>query len=110
MTGPMNVVTASVRAWTEPAPPARRPRATATNKRKADRSGWGPLRDLLVLDCETTTDPTQALTFGVWRHCTADRDGQTDRGAAPARPARPDRGQDRSPPCWRTITKKKHSA
>jgi len=76
MTGPMNVVTASVRAWTEPAPPARRPRATATNKRKADRSGRGPLRDLLVLDCETTTDPTQALTFGVWRHCTADRDGQ----------------------------------
>jgi hypothetical protein len=76
MTGPMNVVIASVRAWTEPAPPARRPRATATNKRKADRSGRGPLRDLLVLDCETTTDPTQALTFGVWRHCTADRDGQ----------------------------------
>ncbi len=76
MTGPMNVVTASLRAWTEPARPAGRPRTTATNKKKADRSGRGSLRDLLVLDCETTTDPTQALTFGVWRHCTVDHDGQ----------------------------------
>jgi len=64
MTGPVNVVTASVRAWTEPARAAGRCQATAKTK-KAEQDNPGPLRDLLVLDCETTTDPTQALTFGV---------------------------------------------
>lgn len=55
-------VATAVRAWTTPTtPPTARSRRP---QRIASLPG-----QLLVFDCETTTDPAQALTFGAWRQC-----------------------------------------
>ena len=55
--------------------PGRRPKTGATRKsRKSQKSGTRPrwLRIVVVLDVETTTDPTQRFTFGSYRLYTWD--------------------------------------
>jgi hypothetical protein len=57
-------------------------KSTKTARRgRSRRAGWMPPpgeREVLIFDCETSTDTTQALTFGVWRLCreVVDSDGQ----------------------------------
>jgi len=67
------IVTADFRAWTEPDRPAKK----RVNKRQ--QLPVQPVRNILVIDTETTTDPTQALTFGGWIHGRVETDGTVTR-------------------------------
>lgn len=68
---PGRYVSAAFRAWTEPENHRTRPNP----KRRPVK----PITRILVIDTETTTDPTQALTFGCWLHCTVDGSGTITR-------------------------------
>lgn len=74
----------AVRAWTEPAEPATRhrkgrkraprPAAGSTGARREPAGGrWRG--SVVILDTETTTDPTQRLTFGAYRYGRWRQDG-----------------------------------
>lgn len=52
----------AVRAYSQTSKPSR---SGSSNSRRHDRC-------FLILDTETTVDPTQRLLFGVWRYCRAD--------------------------------------
>jgi len=67
------IVTADFRAWTEPDNPAKK------RINKFQLLPVQPVRNILVIDTETTTDPTQALTFGGWIHGRVETDGTVTR-------------------------------
>jgi len=67
------IVTADFRAWTEPDNPAKK------RINKPQLLPVQPVRNILVIDTETTTDPTQALTFGGWIHGRVETDGTVTR-------------------------------
>lgn len=58
-TGP-KAVTVALRAYTTPVKKRKR-------RKKTGRTGWS--KRVLIFDTETTTDPTQRLTFGSYRVC-----------------------------------------
>ncbi len=66
-------VTADFRAWTEPDKPTKK----RVNKRQ--QGAVQPVKHILVVDTETTTDPTQALTFGGWIHGRVEANGTVTR-------------------------------
>lgn len=66
-------VTADFRAWTEPDKPTKK----RVNKRQ--QGPVQPVKHILVVDTETTTDPTQALTFGGWIQGRVEADGTVTR-------------------------------
>lgn len=68
----MRALPYATRAWTTPVKPARE---KAASRQKADLP-----RHALIIDTETTLDPTQRLLFGVFRHVAW-------RDATPIRPA-----------------------
>ncbi|MDQ3692160.1 MAG: hypothetical protein M3464_00835 [Chloroflexota bacterium] len=83
---PPDLLPVAVRAWTEPAEPATRSRRKRRKRapRPAAAGSTGTRREpvgdrwrgcVLILDTETTTDPTQRLTFGVYRYGRWRRDG-----------------------------------
>lgn len=61
-------LTVAVRAWTTPAPSARR----RSRRRRRRRVGWRPVQHVLVIDTETTVDSAQGLLFGAFRYCRLD--------------------------------------
>ena len=65
-----SAVTASFRAWTEPEEQSRK-----GGKRKPPE----PIRHVLIVDTETTTDIAQQLTFGTWMQGVVNEDGSVTR-------------------------------